>query len=286
MQYTLKEYVNRKDGISGKYLEYYDEKSGKKFTNAEYFIFDTICDDFKAIMSSTGGFTANMTTRMIKKLNIPCESIMLCQTPHSNNTFHFQFVYLDKDRNVLNVEWDNNPFDYEYFKKKFSSCIIEEGCVFDLLKYDYLEEVTKEFKTPTVNFDIQIDGREITPEDVLICKDLCFLKEEYVEKFKNLGVTHAELKLEFNPLNPSNFYVLFVKEDGNYLQNYSALENCKTWEEYKEKNPNDYDDDYYKNLYDTSVSVSIIRHLADHFSLKEERKMEEICSEEQEEKEM
>lgn len=279
MQYYLKDYVNEKEGTQGKYLEYYDEKSGKKFTNAEYFIFDTICDDFKHIMHHTGGFIAGMTTRMIEKLNIPCESIMLCQTPSDNNTFLFQFVYLGKNREVLNVEWDNNYFDYEYFKKKFSACIIEQGYVFDLLKYDYLEKVTKEFKTPTVHFGIKVDGEEITANDVLVCKDLCFIKEEYVEQMREHGVAYAELRFEFDCLNSAHFKVQFVKEDDSLLPKYQALLNCKTIEEFQE-NYDERDADFYSEPYETTASLSIIRQLADHLELKEKEEPQEDMEQE------
>lgn len=269
MQYNLKDYVNEKDGIQRKYLEYYDKESGKRFTNAEYFVFDTICEDFNAIMSSTGGFTANMTTRMIEKLNIPCESIMLCQTPSDDNTFLFQFVYLGENREVLHVEWDNNFFDYEYFRKKFSDCVIEQGCVFDLLKYDYLEKVTKEFKTPTEHFGIKIGGEEIHADDVLVCKDLCFIKKEYVEQMKGYRVDHAELEFAFDPLNSTHFKVVFVKEDGSFLPKYQALLDCKTVEEFREEY-SERDEDFYSKPYEVNVSVSIVRQLANHFTLKEE----------------
>lgn len=275
MQYNLKDYVNQENGISGKYLEYYDEKSGKKFTNAEYFVFDTICDDFKHIMGHTGGFVAEMTTRMIKKLNLPCESIMLCQTPSNNNTFLFQFVYLGENREVLNVEWDNNYFDYEYFKKKFASCIVEQGCIFDLLKYDYLKEVTKEFKTPTEYFGIKVDGEEISPSDVLVCKDLCFVKEEYVEEMIGYGVDHAELEFAFDHLNSVHFRVVFVKEDGSLLPKYQALLDCKTIEEFREDH-DQRDEDFYSEPYAMALSLSVARHLADHFTLKEKELEENL----------
>ena len=269
MQFTLKDYKGHK------YLEYFDEKSDKTFTNSEYFIFDTICEDFKAIMKDTGGFVANMTIRLIKELNLPCESIMLCQTPHNNNTFQFQFVYLGENREVLNIEWDNNYFDYEYFKKKFSDCIIEQGCIFDLLKYDYLKEVTKEFKTPSISFDLNIDGKDITSEDTLICKDLCFLKEDYKEKFQKYGVSYAELTYKFDCFNPNHFIVRFIKEDGTYLPNYQASLDCKDIEEFREKFGS-IDEDYYTEPFDDSVSVSIIRYLSEHFELKNKEKEGEI----------
>lgn len=276
MQYTLKDYVGElKEMCSGKYLEYYDENSGEKFTNAEYFIFDTICEEFQAIMRSTGGFTANMTTRMIEKLNIPCESIMLCCSPSHNNTFLFQFVYLDENRNVLHTEWDNNYFDYKYFKKKFSPCTIQSGCVFDLKKYDYLEEVTNHFKEPSVHFDIQVDGREVTAEDVLVCNDLCLVREDKAEQMEHdYKVTGMELTFVFDEFNSAHYTVKFVREDRSYMPKYQALLEYKTLEEFIE-DCGESDKEFYLEPYVMAVPVKMVRHFADHFSLKE-KEVEDI----------
>lgn len=260
MEFTLKDYKGHK------YIEYNDEKNGKHFTNANYFIFD-LNEEFDEIMSSTGGFTAEMTTRMIKKLGIPCESIMLCSSPNSNNTFLFQFVYLGHNREVLNIEWDNNYFDYEYFHKKFADCIVEEGCIFDLLQHDSLKEVTKEFKTPTVDFGINIDGKEVAVDDVLVCDDLCFLKDECKEKWKEYGVTHAELRFDFDCFNAFHFKAKFVKEDGSYLPRYQAQFDCETIEQFIEECGGG-DEGYYSEPYEASVLTSIARQLSSHFTLK------------------
>ena len=271
MQHTLKDYEGHK------YIEYYDAESGEVFTNANYFIFDVICADFKALMKNTGGFTANMTTRMIEKLNLPCKSIMMCCSPNKNNEFLFQIAYLDENQNVLHIEWDNSYFDYAYFRKKFSDCIIEEGCIFDLLEQKQFQEITKEFKNPSVSFDIQIDGREITTEDTLICKDLCFLKEEHIEKFKKFGIAYAEITYKIDCFHPYHFHVRFVKEDGNYLQNWQGLYGYQTLEEYKNENTID---DFDMKDFEQFVSIPVLRHFINHFSLKEDE------LEEQEEKEL
>lgn len=260
MEYTLKKYK----GFT--YIEYFDEKSGERFTNANYFVFE-LNDTFKEIMHNVGGFVAEMTTRMVKEFNLPCKKIMLCQSPCKNNTFLFQFVYLSSNNTILNVEWDNNYFDYEYFHKKFADCIVEEGWVFDLLQRDYLKEVTKEFKIPTVHFDISVNGREISTKDILICKDLCFLKNEYIKKFREYGVSYAELEYNFNCFKPNHFVVKFVKKDGSLLLNYSAIRECKTFQEFQEKYP-DFDNDFYQEPFEDMVSISIIRQLANHFELK------------------
>ena len=262
MKYELKTYNDKFN-----YIHYIDTENDLDFTNHEYFVFDVLCDIFKEIMSTVGGFTANMTTRMIKKLDLNCNRIMLCQTPAKNNTFQFQFVYLDARNNVLHVEWDNNYYDYQYFKKKFSDCIIEEGIIFDLLKLDYLKEVWKEFDTPTIDFNIKINNREISPDDILINEDLCFLKDEYVETFKSFGVVKAELSHYYDSLNASHYKVKFIKEDGSYLQDWQGRFNAATIEEFREQyGPEDEQD---LEIFVCNIDTSVIRHLSEHFTVKE-----------------
>ena len=91
MEFKLKDYKGNK------YIEYFDEKRNLRFTNAEYFIFDVLSEEFKEIMRTTGGFVANMTTRHIKENQLDAAYIMLCCIPQEYNNFVFKFVYLDKD---------------------------------------------------------------------------------------------------------------------------------------------------------------------------------------------
>lgn len=44
------------------------------YTNMEYFVIDVKCEKFAEIMSGTGGFVANMTTRLFEKehLDVSC----------------------------------------------------------------------------------------------------------------------------------------------------------------------------------------------------------------------
>lgn len=256
MEYTLKKYKNFT------YIEYFNEKSEERFTNAEYFIFE-LNDTFDEIMHNVGGFTAEMTTRMIEKFNHPCKKIMLCQSPCKNNTFCFQFVYFGPRNEIFHIEWDNNYFDYEYFKKKFADCIVEEGWIFDLLKHDNLKEVWKKFEIPTIYFDINVNRREIDAKDTLICKDLCFLKEEYLKFFKDCGVVYAKLTHDYDCLNGSHFKAKFIKEDGSLLPKYQGYYNCKTIEEFRKEYGEE--DNWDIEPFEASISTSIVRQLANHF---------------------
>ncbi|MBQ8218369.1 MAG: hypothetical protein IJZ79_03595 [Bacilli bacterium] len=260
MKYELKKYNDFT------YIQYIDEEHNLEFTNHEYFVFDVVCDKFKEIMSTTGGFTAEMTTRLIKKLNLRCNRIMLCQSPAKNNIFQFQFVYLSARNEVLNIEWDNNYYDYQYFKEKFSECTVEKGIIFDLLQFDYLKDVWKTFEIPSIEFNIKIDNREITSEDILINEDLCFLKDDYVEAFRKYGVTHAELTHHYDCFNASHFKARFIKDDGSYLLDWQGKYQKSTIEEFREEYGEE--KSYDLEPFEASVATYIIRHLADHFTIK------------------
>lgn len=271
MQFAIKGYKGYK------YVDYYDKERNIRFTNADYFIFDVTCDEFKNIMKSTGGFTAEMTTRMIKNKNLDCKSIMLVCTPRENSAYSFYFVYLDENKNILHKELDNNPFDFAYFKKKFKDCIVEGGYSFDLKIDDRFDEITNEFKTPSDNFNIEVDGRTMTMEDTLICDDLyLFIKEEYAyEMEKEYGVTHMELQLCFNEFNSFHISAKFVREDGSYMPKYQSILGCKTLEEFEEDYGQD-NKEFYLEPYSAAISIPLVQEWSHRLQYKEELDKSEL----------
>lgn len=96
----------------------------------EYFIIDVKSDIFNNIMESTGGFVANMTTRLFEKENLDVSYLMLVAIPQPNNNFVFKFAYFDNEFNLLKTYIDNNYNDYKYFKNKFKDCTIKNQEVF------------------------------------------------------------------------------------------------------------------------------------------------------------
>ena len=67
MNFDLKEYDKYR-----RYIEYSDIDSNLFFNNAVYFIFEVMSDEYKELMSHTGGFVANVTTRFIIEKNLDC----------------------------------------------------------------------------------------------------------------------------------------------------------------------------------------------------------------------
>lgn len=136
MNYSLATY-HTKDGKEYNYISYLyhevndrgDEKRDT-FTNMEYFIIDVKSDIFNNIMESTGGFVANMTTRLFEKENLDVSYLMLVAIPQPNNNFVFKFAYFDNEFNLLKTYIDNNYNDYRYFKNKFKYCTIKKLEVF------------------------------------------------------------------------------------------------------------------------------------------------------------
>ena len=107
MNYSLATY-HAKDGKEYNYISYLyhevnecgDEKRDT-FTNMEYFVIDVKSDIFNNIMKSTGGFVANMTTRLFEEKNLDVSYLMLVAIPQPNNNFVFKFAYFDNEFNLL-----------------------------------------------------------------------------------------------------------------------------------------------------------------------------------------
>jgi hypothetical protein len=129
---------NGKSFLRYEYTDSY-EKTCDEFTNMEYFVVDVKCEKFAKIMSAVGGFTAEMTTRLFKKEQLDVYYMMLVALPQATNSFLFNFVYLDKNGKLLTYYRDDNCVDYLYFKKKFESCVVATGSVYDL-DFDFLKE--------------------------------------------------------------------------------------------------------------------------------------------------
>lgn len=230
MQFEIKNYKGNK------YIQYTTER-GYTFSNAEYFMFDVTSDTFKDFMSRIGGFTANMTTRYIKEHNLDVSSIMLCSIPQEYNDFIFGFVYLDKDKNVLSVEYDNDYGDYKYFKEKFENYIIETGFIFDLKDIVSFHNITEKInKNPSTEFGIEIEGRPVTYEDVLIYpySEVTFRDEKQKERLDKLDVSYMKMSFTDNLGFVSNVRLKceFFDSENNQIKEYQVFSGIKDREEY------------------------------------------------------
>lgn len=90
---------------------------------------------------------------------------MLVAIPQATNSFLFNFVYLDKNKQLLKCYKDSDCMDYIYFRKKFESCTVSRGSVYDL-DFDFLKNQIS--SNVTTDFNLIIEGRPVTKEDTII----------------------------------------------------------------------------------------------------------------------
>lgn len=252
-----------------KYIEYSDEDKGLLFTNAEFFIFDIRSEAFQDIMQTTGGFVANMTTRFIKTQKLDTVThIMLCCVPQEYNDYVFDFVYLDKDQNIITSLKDNNYFDYAYFKQKFKDCITKEGMIYELEGIESLKELTKQFhQSPSVDFNFKIDGKAVHFEDTLLCHDLSFFREDFEKNLKKLHAQAALLHFECDSLNFITLKGKVIDEDENPFLYYQVRSGTKDKTECVKRMQKKYEDYTEKDICDEEfefdMNLQFAKTLAD-----------------------
>jgi len=257
------------------YIEYKDEESELVFNNASYFMFDVTSKTFHDIMSSTGGFVANVTTRYMKEHNIDAAYIMLCTVPQEYNDYLFKFVYLDKNMNILKLDpqWDNNYFDYAYFRKKFSDCIVKEGLIFELEQIDSLQELTNLFyPNPSTDFNFQIDGRNVSFNDIFVYNGIGVFKDSIQEELKQLDAETLLFQFDFDTLNGIDAKGMIITADGNPLLNYQFYSGILDKDEYLKEacstRPGFTEENVDCDIYEFILSLEQIKAIANelHFA--------------------
>ena len=233
LKLTTKKYKEKQ------YLEYdlTVENDYKKehfvFTNAEYFIIDINTEEFKDIMGRTGGFVANMTTRHIKERNLDANYIMLCCVPQEYNDFVFKFLYLDKDYNILDSVFDNNYYDYYYFKKKFKDCITKEGIIYELETIKNLKLLLEEcHPNPSPNFSLKVKEKNITPTTKLICHNFGMFKENIKENLEKINAKSIVLTMDYTPFDFLHFKGKVIDDSNNFIPYYQVKSGIVDKQEY------------------------------------------------------
>lgn len=195
---------------------------------------DVKCEKFIKIMSSTGGFVANMTTRLFEKEKLDVYYMMLVAIPQSTNSFLFNFVYLDKNKKLLKYYRDSNCMDYIYFRKKFDSCTVSRGSVYDL-DFDFLKEQIS--PNVTTDFNLIIEGRPVTKEDIIIFNDSSVCLHSYEKDDidrRGIEIDHFEFNLDFSGYEATLIGVAVTKS-GKIVKDYeldSKYEDVNTDEDY------------------------------------------------------
>ena len=199
LNFELADYNGRKY-IKHRYTDT-DNKVCEDYTNMEYVVVDVKCEKFIEIMSKTGGFVANMTTRLFEKEKLDVYYMMLVAIPQATNSFLFNFVYLDKNKQLLKYYKDSDCMDYIYFRKKFESCAVSRGSVYDL-DFDFLKNQIS--SNVTTGFNLVIEGRSVTKEDTIIFNDSSICLHEYEKddiKKRGIEIDHFEFNLDFSNYN-------------------------------------------------------------------------------------
>ena len=182
----------------------------------KYFVIDTKCSTFLDIMSKTGGFIANITSRLFEKENLDVAYMMLVALPQSTCNFLFDFLYLDENKQVLKKLIDNNYSDFSFFKKKFKSCITNWGSVYNFLKKQISDTVS-------TDFDLIVEGRPITKEDTIIVnKANVRLNDFEAHCLAKLGIDidHYEFKLAFGGIVFMHLSGVAVTTTGDVVKDY------------------------------------------------------------------
>lgn len=267
MQFEVKDYKGNK------YIQYTTE-GGYTFSNAEYFMFDVTSDTFKDFMSRIGGFTANMTTRYIKEHNLDVSSIMLCSVPQEYNDYLFCFVYLDKDKNVLSVEWDDDYGDYKYFKEKFEDFTVEIGNIFDLKEVPSFDKITKEInKNPSIEFDIEVEGKPVTYEDIVVCpySEVVFNWQDFPEVFDKMNTSYMKMTFIDNIgiMSKTRLKCEFFDNENHPIKAYQVISGIKDrvkYINYKKQKDDSYREEYDEMLnenYYFQQNLSFLKRVAD-----------------------
>lgn len=266
-----------------KYIKYSytesDDSDYASYTNMEYFIIDVKSEKFAEIMENTGGFVANMTTRLFEKEHLDVSYLMLVAIPQATNKFLFNFVYLNENKKgVLKSYKDSSRMDYLYFRKKFKSCTIAKGSVYDL-DYNFIKEQISD--TVSTDFDLIIEGRPITKEDTIIVGGSSVCLNEYEQHSvdrRNIKIDHFEFSLDC-----SGYEALLkgvaITESGETLKDYeirSRYKDVDTVEDYitrkrdelKEVYGYDVDFEIVPEDYELRLSFDFAKKISDKLSYK------------------
>lgn len=254
-------------------------KKTEGFINASYHRYDVTSDTFEKITEHVGGFSANMTRREIEniaKYGKTVTEMMLICVPQEGNRFIYFFAYLDENGKLLKHYADDNPINYLYFVQKLEPSMTETGYTFDLMDADTEQKLAPLFKNfcenPDVTFHIQVDGKEITYDDVLYCDFFDIFKDEIKENLKNVGAAYTKFTLDCNFL--SGIHARYHVYDSNdnpikYYQAKSGIRDINAYVEYKQKTK---DKNYTKDNVDdddfeSKVSISTLHHISEHLHL-------------------
>ena len=128
-------------------------------------------------------------------------------------------VPLDENKNILAQEYDDNPFDYEYFEKKFEECIVEKGMIYELETVESLKKLTSDFNPePKTTCYFQVEGHDVSFSDKLVATDMFFFKDYMKEKLIAIGAKKVVFTFSTNRWNLPFPYFEIHNEYNSFFQ--------------------------------------------------------------------
>lgn len=124
--------------------------------------------------------------------------------------------------------------DYIYFRKKFESCTVSRGSVYDL-DFDFLKEQIS--PNVTTDFNLIVEGRPVTKEDTIIFNDSSACLHEYEKDDidrRGIEIDHFEFNLDFSGYEAILLGVAITKS-GKTVKDYeldSKYKDVNTDEDY------------------------------------------------------
>lgn len=180
-----------------------------------YFSVNVLTDSFKEIMSQVGGFSADMTTRYIEEKKLKCNYMYFVPLPQQTNDFLFAYLYLDKDKNLLSFELDNNVGHFLYFKDKYKD-ILRYGVSYDI-PYEKIRSLI--CNHCSVDFGFEVDGKKVELGDLLVSKDFSIFNEKYRASF-NTDLLYYTMLLKVDFENNPILELTFYDKDSNSIKEY------------------------------------------------------------------
>ena len=216
------------DGVRHSCLEY--ENDGKIIANnVDFYVLDLKNEELLDILSHTGGFCANIMKRDPENRNIVgLKKIMFACLPQINNKFCFYILYLDDEYRVLMHLYGDNFYDFNYFKEKFSFAIFESGYVYNLKKYGNIWNFIKKeiSENSSKDFGVVINGKEVSPDDLIETNDFSVFNDEFKEMAKYLGCSKAIIKFKTTFLAGMQLSLIPTKENNDpmFLIDYDSYD--------------------------------------------------------------
>ena len=210
MKYSLKKWQDKE------YLVYETEQH-QVFDNLHYVYIDLLTETVEKDLVCDK-YLFDVTIRYIKKNKLEnCQYIYFIPIPQKLNNFVFVIAYVSSDKMVLAKEYNNNVSDYLYYLKKLNNFDLKYGIIWEL---DGLDDIKLEFSdTVSTSYGVQVDGRDITDDDVLESSDFSIFSKDFLRQFKGYDLISYDLSINSDDIMGICFQLNFNTPQGKVMEN-------------------------------------------------------------------